>query len=437
MGFKSRLAPGRGVALASLALLVACGADEDILPGDRIDVRPSTIVPLGTETALPVSVPSAVANAEWPQLNGASSHFAGNVAISFPLTRAWTASIGEGNRRGGRITGGPVVYQGRIFTIDSAGQVSAFAQDGTVLWRTSLVPDGETTRGVFGGGIAVEDGVVIAGSGFSQVVALEAETGAIRWRQDTDAPVRAAPVIEDGHAYVVARDDTAYGIDLENGRLRWQVSSVEPEAGIAGGASPAARDGVVIIPFGSGEVTGVLARNGRRTWTTFVSGGRRGTVLGRINDITGDPVIAGNTVFVANQSGQFAALDQATGTRLWSAPDGALGPALAVDNSVFSITDQGILKRYRASDGAEVWAAPLPRFSNAAKRRGAYIHSGPLLVSDRILVASSDGVIRTFDPVTGEPLGETSIGNGVAAQPAIAGGRMYLVTDDGALLALE
>ena len=83
------------------------------------------------------------------------------------------------------------------------------------------------------------------------------------------------------------------------------------------------------------------------------------------------------------------------------------------------------------------WTAALPRFSNSEKRRGAYSHSGPLLVGGRILVASSDGLLRSFDPASGEALGETSLGSGAAAQPAISSGRLFVVTVDGQLRGFE
>ena len=416
--------------------LSACAVNEEILEGERINIRPDEPAPLGTEAVADLSLPAAVTNANWSHLNGASSHFAGHVAVEFPLEPVWSAEIGAGNGRSSNITGGPVVADGRVFAVDGQSRISAFDTDGTPLWARELVPEGEDTRGIYGGGVSAGDGVVVVGTGFGEVVALDAETGADIWRQEMDAPVRAAPVVTDDRVYVVARNDQAFSIDLENGRIRWRMTSVEPDAGISGGASPAARGGLVVMPFGSGEVAGALARNGRRAWTTYIAGGRRGTVLGRINDITGDPVIAGDTIFVANQSGQFAALDRSTGERLWSTRDGSLSPALPVDNSVFIVSDTGVLKRLRASDGAEIWTAPLTASDDAGDDT-SHTHSGPLLLGGRIVVASSDGVMRSFDPNDGTPLGETSLGAGVAAQPAIANGRLFVTTTDGRLAAFE
>jgi len=151
---------------------------------------------------------------------------------------------------------------------------------------------------------------------------MEPDTGEVIWRQKLDAPVRAAPTVTNGMAYVVSRNDQAFAIDLKNGRIRWRIAGVDPEAGVVGGASPATIDGLVVLPFASGEVVGTLARNGRRVWTSVISGGRRGHSRARLSDITGDPVIAGDTIYVANQSGRLVALDRRSGERKWSVNEG-------------------------------------------------------------------------------------------------------------------
>jgi len=149
-------------------------------------------------------------------------------------------------------------------------------------------------------------------------------------------------------------------------------------------------------------------------------------------------VITRDRVFVANQSGRFVALDRESGAQLWSVNDGSLGPALPIDNSVFFITDSGVLKRLNAETGTEIWTTALPEFARPEIRRDAYFHAGPVLVGGRLLVVSSDGFLRTFDPLSGAELSRLAIGDdGAAAQPAVAGGRVYIVTRAGTLVAFE
>lgn len=425
-----------GVAVA--AFLAGCANNEVILEGERIPIRPESVTKADTTSLSEVRLPKAVNNSDWTHENGNTRHVAGHVDVAFPLQPVWSVSIGRGGSREGRITSGPIIAQNQIFTLDAAAQVSAFSLDGARLWRQDLTLRGEASEDGFGGGVAFGDGVLAAATGFGEVVAMDPSNGEIIWRQELDAPVRAAPTISNGMVYVVSRNDQAFAIDLENGRISWRIAGIDPDAGVVGGASPATIDGLVVLPFASGEVVGTLARNGRRAWTTVISGGRRGHVRARLTDITGDPVIANDTVFVANQSGRLVALDRRSGDRIWSVNDGSLGPALPVGGSLFFVSDQAVLKRLDAADGKEQWAVQLPQYPDPNKRKSSYLHTGPVLVGGRLLVASGDGVIRSFDPTTGEELGVTPLGGGGAtAQPAIAQGNVFVITRDGTLFAFN
>ena len=88
-----------------------------------------------------------------------------------------------------------------------------------------------------------------------------------------------------------------------------------------------------------------------------------------------------------------------------------------------------------AGAGASVtlWAAR--RVNTPAMRRipDIYAHYGPVLAGGRLWVASSDGVIRSFDPESGALLGSTPLPGGAATNPVVAGQPLYVVSSDGRL----
>ena len=426
-------------AFGLVGLLAACGSNDVILEGDRVPLRaPDQVSVADADELPPVQLSKAVTNTDWTHENGNTAHFPGHVSGDYPLEQVWSRSIGRGASREGRITSGPIVAGDLVYTLDAAASVKATSLDGAPVWATDLTLKGEDSLDGFGGGLAYGSDVLVAATGFGEAVAMNPSSGEILWRQKLDAPVRAAPTVSNGLAYVVSRNDQAYAIDLKNGRIRWRVAGIDPDAGVVGGASPAAANGLVVIPFASGEVVGAVARNGRRAWTSAITGGRRGTVRARLPDITGDPVISGDTVYVANQSGRLVALDRRSGEQKWGVNDGSLAPALPIGGSVFFVTDEAKLKRLDASTGEVLWSVDLPHFEDEEKRKSVYLHSGPVMVGGRILIASSDGAIRTFDPKSGAEAGSVALGgNGAASQPAFANGRVYVVSRDGTLFAFQ
>ena len=64
-------------------------------------------------------------------------------------------------------------------------------------------------------------------------------------------------------------------------------------------------------------------------------------------------------------------------------------------------------------------------------------HFGPVLAGGRLIVASSDGLIRAFDPASGALAGSVELPGGAASAPAVAGGVLYVVTKDGKLRAFR
>jgi len=59
------------------------------------------------------------------------------------------------------------------------------------------------------------------------------------------------------------------------------------------------------------------------------------------------------------------------------------------------------------------------------------------LAGNRLIVAGSDGEIRSFNPSTGAALGTVKIAGGAASQPAIVSGVMYILSGNGQIQAFK
>lgn len=441
--------------LAPILLLAACTPREEILTGERVGLREVLQDPLNRGAASdtkptpprPLTLPAPQVNADWTHRNGSPSHRITQPALARTLSQIWSVDIGRGDARQRRITADPVVAGGRVFTLDAHTLVTAVSTDGTVLWTRDLSQTLGLSANVSGGGLAFGDGRLFVTTALRTLSALDPATGTVIWTQEFDAPVTAPPTVLDGSVYVVASDASAWAIDTQNGRVRWQLPGTPTDSSLVGGASPAVTDRLAIFPFASGEVAAALRRAGVRIWGTSVAGKRRGRAWSNVSGITGDPVIAGDTVFVGSQSGRVVALRLADGERIWTATEAAYNPVWPVDTAVFLISDEGRLVRLDARTGAVVWAQQLPNFIPAGfslnpfrkkDRRGpVYGHFGPVLAGGRLIVASADGKLRSFDPDSGALISELALPAGAAANPVVAGQVLYIVTANGKLAAFR
>ncbi|MDZ4095896.1 MAG: PQQ-binding-like beta-propeller repeat protein, partial [Paracoccaceae bacterium] len=307
------------------------------------------------------------------------------------------------------------------------------------LWATDLTPETDSRNEVSGGGLAYGAGRIFAATGYGDLVALDPASGAVVWRQRLGAPVTGAPSVDAGIVYVVGRDGSAWAIDADTGRVRWQLPGMPSATGMIGAAGPAITDRAVLLPFASGDVIAALKKSGVRVWGLSVAGERLGRGYGLISDITGDPVVVGPVTYVGKAGGRTVAVSSSSGERIWTATEGAYGPVLPVGGSVFLVNDEARLLRLDAATGAVIWSVEMPLYTRKKEKRRAeiHVHYGPVLAGGRLVVVSSDGLIRLFNPVDGALLGSVDLPGGAAAQPALAGGTLYVVSGKGQLLAFR
>jgi len=436
-----RIAAG-ALGLVAVLALAACER-ETVLPGERFDTRTPLEDTLSAsdgraspvDSARPISLPAPTRLADWPSRGYNVTNQLPHAGLSANPTEIWVASIGAGNTRRNRISTDPVVANGLVYTIDSGAQLQATSlANGAAAWVTSLVPDFDRGSNNSGGGLAVAGDRLYATTPYGELIALDAGTGAVIWRQRLGT-VLGAPTVSGGVVYVVGRNSEAWALEADDGRQRWVVPSTDAPSVLVGGAAPAVSDGRVIFPFPSGEIIAAFPGTGVTLWNSFLAGGRLGTAYASINDITSDPVVVGGTIYAGNQSGRVVAMNARTGTRVWAADDGAYSPVVVAGGSVFFVSDRNELMRLDASDGSRIWGTELPFFeANRPRRRQAvFTHYGPVLAGGRLIVASGDSQIRMFSPENGALVGTLELRGGAASHPIVAGDTLLVVSEDGRL----
>ncbi len=441
--------------LVSGAVLMACSEREDVLPGKRIDVR----VPLSESTDFvsgpevsgvvdlqfdpdlqqlrPLAHPDARNYTEWTTTGGTTGKRLENLVLSNRLSQVWSVPIGKGNSRKQRLNASPVYAGGLIYAMDSEARVTAHSNEGELVWSQNLVPEGESATDASSGGLAFGSGILFATTGFGELLALDATTGEINWIQKFDAPATLAPAVSDGLVFVVTQDSRAWAVDLTNGRLRWRWQSTEADANITSGAAPAIAGELVIMPYPSGTIQAVNPKTGLVVWSAKVGGSRGAAARSSLIAVSGGPVVSGDVVYAANQAGRMSAVGIVSGQAKWTVTEGSYSPVWPVADSVYLVSDAAELVRLDAESGERIWAVPLPSFKNSRlrRRKAVFANYGPVFAGDRLIVASGDGQIRHFDPVSGGLLDTTPIAGGAASGPIIVNGVLYIVSQQGYLVA--
>ena len=135
-------------------------------------------------------------------------------------------------------TAGPrasvLIEEGRAYSLGGAGNLFCFdAADGTVLWNRDLRSEYSIRMPKWGiaGSPVIEDDLIIVqigGDDGACVVALESKTGRERWKALPDDASYSAPIVIDQASQRVLicwTGDRIVGLEVNTGRLRWEIPS--------------------------------------------------------------------------------------------------------------------------------------------------------------------------------------------------------------------
>ncbi len=416
---------------------------QEPLPGRRISVLKAdeTGAISGPETTAPIVLPPAIANASWSQPGGVPTNAPGHLAIGEALHVIWTASAGEGSSKRTRLTATPIVYNDKIYTMDSEATIRAISSaNGATLWAVKTVPSQKTSfdylhpfnsnnvsRNGFGGGLAADGGKIFAATGFGSVFALDAGSGQVIWTKNFEIPIREAPAAAEGRVFVVNSESELSCLNAADGSQLWMQKGLPENAALLTSASPAVAGNLVFVPYPSGEITAVDIKTGQPKWTDSLSKVAINTSATAIGEAA-RPVVDRDAVFAMSRGGQLIATSREKGDRLWTREiKGSQMPWVAGD-TLFVVDMTGKLAAINRKDGKVRWVTALP---------GDGRWSGPVLAGGRLWLASSKGQLVAVDAVSGTIGSQTDLGTPVMIAPVVAEGRMYVLTDEAKLIAMN
>jgi outer membrane protein assembly factor BamB len=291
--------------------------------------------------------------------------------------------------------------------------------------------------------------------------------GGIKWQRELGGggiAYHSSPAYANGRVFVVTNDSMVRAVNAFSGEVEWTFDTGAPDSD----GTPSltiARDRL-LVSTNEGHVF-CLGLDGRLAWMSNVGGSGVFPV--------GEPAILGDKVVVGTPEGRLVCLHLENGTMIWNLSlSGTMvtTPALSSDGYVFVLASyvgnvsqaNMTLYSFFLRDGVQQWNATYPRsFSSPALSAGGlFLGTGTEIVGhhpDRGTkvwgipygeVSTSPAVARGYVyfatdtdegiigcvRVGGSVEWTFAAGNPVFASPAVADGRLFVVTTSGTVLCL-
>jgi len=431
-------------ALAALALVSGCGVfkgqgKKTPVLGERVPILMSEndITSDKSLASVDVIVPEAAVNEDWTQPGGNAAKSMGSLALSATPSRLWDKQVTKTSKKE-RLGASPVIAGGKLYVMDTDGQVHAMdAATGSTLWTAPTVKADGNKTARFGGGVSVSGEHLYAANGLGDVVALKIADGSEVWRKRPGGPLRGAPTLANGNAYVVTQDNQLFVMSQETGEVSWTASASLESQGVFGVAAPASAQGTVIAGFSSGELNAYRYENGRQLWSDVLSRSSMSTSVSSLSDIDAEPVIDQGRVYAVGQGGRMVAMDIATGNRMWEQNIAGISTPWVAGEWIFVVTDDARLLCLSRTSGKVRWIAQLKRYKNDKKPKNPYGWVGPVLAGGKLILGNTRGELVFVSPADGSISSTIELKDPISLQPVVANNILYILDDKGRLTAFK
>jgi RNA polymerase sigma factor (sigma-70 family) len=293
----------------------------------------------------------------------------------------------------------PLFVKDRVVVGTDAGELRAYrGTDGAPLWTYQ---DGER---IFDR--PCSDGKRIYFTSASGVTAVTTDAGTKEWNNDRVRVGDPVIVLRDkGLVYVGGVDGNLYALDARTGAERWKadfLADAPPDppnfpghrarvAGLPARPTALASDGEALFlsVFDQSRVVAFDAATGKRLWS-FQTGGW----------VYGEAVATATHVFFGSQDRAFYCLDKKTGKQIWRyATGGRIESGGVVDTTfVYFGSCDGSVYCLKQSDGKRRWQFATDRDQNGHK---SAIYSVPVLSRGAVVFAAGEGQLYAVAQDTG------------------------------------
>ena len=333
------------------------------------------------------------------------------------LAEAWKGETGDASGHLFR----PQAEGDDVFAAGGSRVVRIAVPTGAMLWKTD-------TEAKLSAGAGVGQGMVLAGGGKGELLALDLGSGQLRWKAALSSEVTGQLwAVAD---MVIARtgDGRVHGLAAADGSRKWLYTRSLPALSLRGAGGMVVRDDVLYAGFSGGKLVALNAVNGAQLWEATVAVPRGATELERVADVMGNPVVDERQVCAVAYQGRVACFDRRNGALLW-ARDTSSNSGLAMDErNVYVTDDKDAVTAYDKSSGRAGW-----RQDKLARRQV----TAPLALGIWVVVADGEGYVHVLSADDGSFVARAKVDSSVRTAPVDIGPGFAVQTTKGSVVAFR
>ena len=325
----------------------------------------------------------------------------------------------------------PVNLGENIFYVDKDFNIiSRNHMTGKLNWKTNLERE-KKEKILFLGGMSLVGNSLVVTSGLGNIYLIDSNTGKKEWNKNFLVQFSRPPLIFKNKVFAVSDDNQTFCLNLKNGEIIWNHIGNLEEVSIIGGSKPAAIDNTVVLSYSSGEIYALDENDGSLIWFDNV-GSSNYFSRSALNDIQSPLSIVDNKVYSPTFSDKLLVYDLDEGSKIWELKISSINQVTISGEALYIIDTLGKLLCLDSKTGKLLWSVQLKTNYDGEEIRWY----GPLLTSNKLLVANSFGTILSLSPFTGKTLSKLNFDEGFILSPFQIKNEVFLITKKGTIFIL-
>jgi outer membrane protein assembly factor BamB len=318
-----------------------------------------------------------------------------------------------------------IFYADKDFNIISRNYLT-----GKLNWKTNLQTE-KKEKILFLGGMSLVGNSLVVTSGLGNIYSIDSNTGKKEWKKNFLVQFSRPALIFKNKVFAVSDDNQTFCLNLKNGEIIWNHIGNLEEVSIIGGSKPAAIDNTVVLSYSSGEIYALDENDGSLIWFDNV-GSSNYFSRSALNDIQSPLSIVNNKVYSPTFSDKLLVYDLNDGSKIWELKISSINQVTISGEALYIIDTLGKLLCLDSKTGKLLWSVQLKTNYDGDEIRWY----GPLLTSNKLLVANSFGTILSLSPFTGKTLSKLNFDEGFILSPFQIKNEVFLITKKGTIFIL-
>ena len=357
-----------------------------------------------------------------------NNSFLFNKKNKLKLRRSWSKSLFYASSKFENFHFEPIIYQEKIYFLDSAGELFAYDLKTKNMLFKSQIFDKKTVQNYRTPQISFADNKIFATIGSNYISVVNANDGKIIWQKQVSAILSSKPIASDNLLYVASDNNHLYCFNVNSGELVFSHMGVGRATAILGTPMPVIYQDKILVAYSSGEIYALNKNSGEVIWVHDLNLNKAINSDFYLNDVDANLLVKNDVVYAIGNGGLMKAINIKNGSIIWKKQIAGISNFWLAKDYLYVINLENKLIALNRHNSKIKLIKQLPAYKNPRKPASKFIYNGIIMAGNKLLISRLDGVLIAVSPFNGTIENSVELGKKISHTPIVVDDKIYLQT---------